>query len=253
MSDEFVGDSEHPDDGVKPGQPSGTADDGADQQQKPVNLDDFPEFRQFRSNRDKKEAEMQQRMSRLEYEVNLAQQKAARMQNLIENVGDGDMAQVLAQEAELVEIVAERDAAVQQLDAYRQQAEQDQRVAIYRQQCEDRARRVGIDPFSGDFQGAIQQALRTGDGGEVDAAIDKLLTQKRQAAAPPATPEPTPQQPASHAPLPPSGGRRVTDDAQRQELERQYREEIAQAKRRGTTHTEIPNIRHKYRTLGLDV
>lgn len=193
-----------------PGVPSGdnpgqAEDSNQEQDRKPVNLDDLPEFRNWKSNSDRKLSEKDRQLQEAQRIAREAQERMEAERTRREAIEstlrdtDPDAFQMATQQAYIRDL--ERKA--QSAQAREQELQQQQQLLQWRRDQEEMAREQGIDPGSDTFQKAMRDAERTGDGRHVINALIRLAKEGGGASAPsPAKPE----KPATDYSLPPTGG-----------------------------------------------
>lgn len=225
MDNEFVGASENPGE-VADQSPSqgetGVAADSGSRAQKPVDWTQDPKFREFQSERDRREAQLTKRLNEIERQVRLKEQEAQMYRKVLTEAGDEDVSVRLAREAELLELRSKAAEA----DQYRAQLEAQARAEEWKQSKRDALRRLGFE-VTPEFEGALTRATTNGD----DTPVFEYIA--RQSAPKKAEPPQAPKEP-KYTDLPPGGGvtSKDTNVTGAQKKER-ILSNLAEAQRRG--------------------
>lgn len=230
-TNEFAGVPEDQD--ASQGQSGIAADSGSQaQQQKPVDWTNDPNYRRFQSEQDRKFAQIQNQLKRLE-------QENALYKNVLSGA-DESVAQQLAREAQQIQLQAE----VEEARRIKAEYEAQQQVVAWREMQRAEAQRMGIETNTPDFERALDRAVQSG----TYSPILEYATQRLKNAAPP----PVQREPVqTHGTPPPGGGvtSKDTNVANAAETEK-YQRMIAEARNRGDLNT-VQNLRGEMRRKGL--
>lgn len=230
-TNEFAGVPEDQD--ASHGQSGIAADNGSQaQQQKPVDWTNDPNYRRFQSEQDRKFAQIQNQLKRLE-------QENALYKNVLSGA-DESVAQQLAREAQQIQLQAE----VEEARRIKAEYEAQQQVVAWREMQRAEAQRMGIETNTPDFERALDRAVQSG----TYSPILEYATQRLKNAAPP----PVQREPVqTHGTPPPGGGvtSKDTNVANAAETEK-YQRMIAEARNRGDLNT-VQNLRGEMRRKGL--
>lgn len=230
-TNEFAGVPEDQD--ASHGQSGIAADNGSQaQQQKPVDWTNDPNYRRLQSEQDRKFAQIQNQLKRLE-------QENALYKNVLSGA-DESVAQQLAREAQQIQLQAE----VEEARRIKAEYEAQQQVVAWREMQRAEAQRMGIETNTPDFERALDRAVQSG----TYSPILEYATQRLKNAAPP----PVQREPVqTHGTPPPGGGvtSKDTNVANAAETEK-YQRMIAEARNRGDLNT-VQNLRGEMRRKGL--
>ncbi len=230
-TNEFAGVPEDQD--ASHGQSGIAADSGSQaQQQKPVDWTNDPNYRRLQSEQDRKFAQIQNQLKRLE-------QENALYKNVLSGA-DESVAQQLAREAQQIQLQAE----VEEARRIKAEYEAQQQVVAWREMQRAEAQRMGIETNTPDFERALDRAVQSG----TYSPILEYATQRLKNAAPP----PVQREPVqTHGTPPPGGGvtSKDTNVANAAETEK-YQRMIAEARNRGDLNT-VQNLRGEMRRKGL--
>jgi len=230
-TNEFAGVPEDQD--ASQGQSGIAADSGSQaQQQKPVDWTNDPNYRRLQSEQDRKFAQIQNQLKRLE-------QENALYKNVLSGA-DESVAQQLAREAQQIQLQAE----VEEARRIKAEYEAQQQVVAWREMQRAEAQRMGIETNTPDFERALDRAVQSG----TYSPILEYATQRLKNAAPP----PVQREPVqTHGTPPPGGGvtSKDTNVANAAETEK-YQRMIAEARNRGDLNT-VQNLRGEMRRKGL--
>lgn len=215
------------------GQSGIAADNGSQaQQQKPVDWTNDPNYRRLQSEQDRRFAQIQNQLKRLE-------QENALYKNVLSGA-DESVAQQLAREAQQIQLQAE----VEEARRIKAEYEAQQQVVAWREMQRAEAQRMGIETNTPDFERALDRAVQSG----TYSPILEYATQRLKNAAPP----PVQREPVqTHGTPPPGGGvtSKDTNVANAAETEK-YQRMIAEARNRGDLNT-VHNLRAEMRRKGL--
>lgn len=221
-TNEFAGVPEDQD--ASQGQSGIAADNGSQaQQQKPVDWTNDPNYRRLQSEQDRKFAQIQNQLKRLE-------QENALYKNVLSGA-DESVAQQLAREAQQIQLQAE----VEEARRIKAEYEAQQQVVAWREMQRAEAQRMGIETNTPDFERALDRAVQSG----TYSPILEYATQRLKNAAPP----PVQREPVqTHGTPPPGGGLTSKDETVNNAAKREsYLKQIAEA-RAGRRYEEVNKI-----------